>query len=39
MRMWIEIQNNQVNFKVGDWVQGRVLCNFKEPFDTQVLLL
>lgn len=39
MRMWIELDQNQVTYKVGDWIRGRVLCNFQEPFDTKLLTL
>lgn len=39
MRMWIELDNNRVDYKVGDWMCGRVMCNFKEPFETKILTL
>jgi hypothetical protein len=39
MRMWIEVNNNQVSFMPGEWITGRVMCNFEEPFDSQILTL
>ena len=39
MRMWIELVQNRVSYNVGEWVEGRVLCNFQESFDTNLLVL
>ena len=39
MRMWIELQQNKVSYFVGEWIHGRVVCNFHEPFDTSLLIL
>lgn len=39
MKMWVEVNNDQISFMPGEWVTGRVLCNFQEAFESKILTL